>query len=77
MAWSRRQCPSSSSSMSPVSILRSATSFCPDRGIGLARHERELVLEQLAHVQVAGVEGQRDQRDVEAARAQPLEQDAW
>jgi len=46
----------------------------PDRGIGFARHERELVLEQLAHVQVAGVEGQRDQRDVEASRAQPLEQ---
>ena len=46
----------------------------PDRGIGLARHERELVLEQLAHVQVAGIEGQRDQRDVEPARAQPLEQ---
>ena len=47
----------------------------PDRAIGFARHQRELVPEQLAHVQVAGIEGERDQGDVEAARAQPLEQD--
>jgi hypothetical protein len=61
--------------MSPVSIFRSATPLCPARAIGFARHQREVVPEELAQVQVAGVEGERDQRDVEAARAQPLEQD--
>jgi hypothetical protein len=46
----------------------------PDRGIAFAGHERELVLEELAHVEIARLEGQRDQRDVEPARAQPLDQ---
>jgi hypothetical protein len=45
-----------------------------DRGVVRARDERERVAEQLTDVQVAGVEGQGDQRDVQAARAQPLEQ---
>ena len=40
MAWSRRQCPSSSSNMSPVSILRRATSFPGPRDRLRARRTR-------------------------------------
>ena len=58
--------------MSSVSILRSATAL-PGRASSRGPRTRTRP-QQLAHVQVAGVEGQRDQGDVEAARAQPLEE---
>ena len=45
----------------------------PRGGIVLARNEPEFVLEQLPHVEIAGVVRQRDQRQVQAAGAKAVQ----